>query len=129
MGFWIDPKKWKFKKGDADAEFMLQLQGQDLYAMIITEKIEIPLESLQQIAFDNALKGAPDLVVVKKEYRTVNGLQILFIQMNGTMKGVKATYYGYYYSGLFGSIQFVTYIAQNLIKNYIKDCEELLSGF
>ena len=45
LGFWLDPKKWTFKKGvdNADAEYELQLKEGDLYGMIITEQVEFPL--------------------------------------------------------------------------------------
>ncbi|MEO6721924.1 MAG: hypothetical protein ABIN67_16265 [Ferruginibacter sp.] len=130
IGVWLDPKKWQFgkSKNNPSAEFEIQLKGQDLYAMMISEKIEIPLESLKDIALSNAKEVAPDIVVAGEEYRTVNNLKVLFIQMNGTMKGMKVTYYGYYYSHAGGTVQFITYTAQNLLKNYTKDAEELLSG-
>jgi hypothetical protein len=51
IGVWLDSKKWSFKKAvsNEDAEYELQLKGKDLYGMIITEKIEVPLETLKGI--------------------------------------------------------------------------------
>ena len=131
LGFWLDPKKWSFKKSanNVDAEYELQLREGDLYGMIITEKVEVPLEALKKIAIENGRAVAPDLKIVKEEYRTVNGAKVLFIQMDGTTQGIKFSYYGYYYSNSNGTIQFVTYTSQNLLDNYVNDCEELLNGF
>lgn len=130
LGFWLDPKKWSFKKAanNEDAEYELQLRDGDLYGMIITEKVEIPLEALKDIAIENGRAVAPDLKIVKEEYRTVNGAKVLLIQMNGTTQGIKFSYYGYYYSNSNGTIQFVTYTSQNLLDTYVNDCEELLNG-
>lgn len=131
VGFWINPKKWSFGKGEnnPDAEYELELRNEDLYAMILSEKIEIPLETLRTIALDNARASAPDITIVEEEYRTVNGHKVLFLQMNGTMQGIKFSYYGYYFSSAEGTIQYITYTSQGLLKGYIDECEELLKGF
>ncbi len=130
VGFWLNPKIWTFTKAviNKDGEFDLKYKDGDLYGMIITEKFEIPLESLRSIAVTNGQKVAPDLKIVKEEYRTVNGLKILLIQMNGTLKGIKFSYYGYYYSCPSGTVQFMTYTSKNLIESYIPKIELLLNG-
>lgn len=130
VGFWINPKEWSFKKADnnEEAEYEFQLKGKDLYAMVISEQVEIPLKNLKQIAVENGKAAAPDLRIVKEEYRTVNGIKVLFLQMNGTLQGIKFTYYGYYFSNENGTIQFITYTSQNLLSTYMDDCEKILNG-
>jgi hypothetical protein len=130
VGVWLDPKKWSFKKGGTSdaAEYELGLKGKDLYGLLITEKVEFPLETFKTVAIENARDASPDIKIVKQEYRTVNGKKILMLQMDGSMQGVKFSYYGYYYSNEKGSVQFVTYTAQNLLKDYLNDVEELLNG-
>jgi len=100
LGIWLDPKKWSFKKAseNPEAEYEFQLKNGDLYGMLISEKFEIPLANLRTIAIENGKAAAPDLKVVHEEYRMVNGLKVLQLQMNGTMQGIKFSYYGYYYS-------------------------------
>ncbi|MEZ4984867.1 MAG: hypothetical protein R2795_07495 [Saprospiraceae bacterium] len=130
MGFWLNPKVWSFKKasGNEDAEYEFQLKDGDLYGMIISELIEIPLETLKTVALNNARSVAPDVKVIKEEIRMVNGLKVLHLQMNGTIQGIKFSYYGYYYSNADGTVQFITYTAQNLIESYESKCENLLNG-
>lgn len=130
IGFWLDPKKWSFHKANdnPDAEYELELKNEDLYGMIISEKIEIPIEALKSIAFENAKEIALDMHIVREEYRIVNGIRVLFMHMNGTMQGIKFSYYSYYYSNSHGTIQFITYTSQNLINHYKQDCDELLNG-
>ncbi|SRR5258706_3190612 len=130
IGIWIDSKKWTFKKAanNEDAEYELQLKGKDLYGMIITEKIEIPLESLKDIAIENAKSVASDIEVSKQEYRTVNNKKVLFMQMNGTTQGVKFSYYGYYFSNANGTVQLVSYTSQKLMTDLSGDAEEFLNG-
>ncbi len=130
IGIWINPKLWSFKKAttNTEAEYELQLKYGDLYGMILTEKVEIPLEALRSIALENGKESAPDLKIMKEEYRTVNGLKVLLLQMNGTMQGIKFSYYGYYFTSVNGTVQFITYTSQNLLKEYTKHCELLLNG-
>jgi len=130
IGFWLNPKMWSFKKGidNPDAEYELQLKEGDLYGMVISEKLEIPLETLKVIAFENGKAAAPDLNIVKEEYRIVNGIKVLLLQMNGTMQGIKFSYYGYYFSNTNGTVQFITYTSQNLLESYKPKIENLLNG-
>ena len=131
VGFWLNPKLWSFKKAtdNSDAEYELQLKDGDLYGMIISEKVEIPLEALKSIALETGRSVAPDLKIVKEEYRIVNGIKVLLLHMNGTTQGIKFSYYGYYFSSTNGTVQFVTYTAQNLLDGYRKECDILLNGF
>ncbi len=130
LGFYLNPKEWGFEKAAAEeaVEYSLQLKGEDLYGMIITEKIEVPLETLKRVALENGRAVSPDLKIAHQEYRVVNGIKVLLMQMNGTIEGVKFSYYGYYYSSENGTVQFVTYTAQNLLDEYRATCEELLNG-
>ncbi len=131
IGVWVQPKKWHFKKATSNpaAEYQFKLKDGDLYAMLITEKVEIPLESLKTIALQNGRNAAPDLHIVHEEYRTVNGIKVLMMQMDGTAQGIKFSYLGYYYSSDAGSVQFISYTSQNLLEEYRKTSEELLNGF
>lgn len=129
IGFWINPKKWSFKKTESEHEYSLELKTGDLYAMVITEKIEVPLKTLKNIALENGRNAAPDLVVTKEEYRIVNGNKVLFLQMDGTAQGIKFSFYGYYFSNKNGTVQFVTYTSQKLLTDFKDECKELLNGF
>ena len=128
--FWIDTAKWSFVKNqeNTDAEYKFQLKGKDLYAMAITEGIEIPIESLADIAFETARNSAPDAKVVAQEYRTVNDRKLIYMEINGTIKGIKFTYLGYYFSDASGSTQLVTYTASNATAKYRSDITDFLNG-
>jgi len=129
IGFWINPEEWSSKKSTKDREYELQLKKNILLrGIIITEKIEMSLQSLRTMALINAKNASPDIEIVKEEYRNVNGLDVLFLQMNGTIQGMKFAYYGYYYSSHSGTVQFITYTFKNLMDEYLMDCEKLLNG-
>ncbi len=130
LSVFINPKVWGFEKStDGHArEYTFQLKTNDAYGMLLTERIGIPLESLKNLALKNAKKEAPDIKLIREEYRFVNGVKVLFMQLNGTIQGIKFSYYGYYYSSRTSSVQFLTYTAQNLLKEYQPYFDELLSG-
>ena len=131
FGVYINPKKWSFEKSKEDdaSEFGFTLKAKDAYGMLITEKIEIPMGSLKAAALKNAQDVSSDMKVMKEEYRNVNGKLILLMQMNGTVGGIKITYFGYYFSSEKGTIQLLTYTASNLFNEYKADIEEFLNGF
>jgi hypothetical protein len=131
VGMWIDGTTWSFAKGETEdvAEYNFQLKGEDLYAMLISEKMEIPLESLKAVAIENAKSVAPDLRMDQEEYRNVNGVEVLMLRMSGTIEGIKFTYFGYYYSDANGTIQLITYTGSTLFADYQKDIEKFLNGF
>jgi hypothetical protein len=131
IGFWINPKEWSFKKSKNGSvlEYNLELKKEgNLLGLIITERVEMPLQSLRTMALINAKNASPDVEIVEEEYRNVNGLDVLFLRMNGTVQGMKFAYFGYYYSSSVGTVQFITYTFQNLIDKYLIDCEKLLNG-
>lgn len=130
-GIYIDPKKWGFVKSgsDEDSEFSFNLKGKDGYGLLIAEKTEIPVETLRDVAIENAKDAEPDITITNQEYRKVNNNTVILLQMNGTLKGMKITYLGYYFSSPEGSIQLITYAATNLFKEHKSDLEEFLNGF
>ena len=128
--YWLNTAKWSFAKTQADAaaEYRFQLKGKDLYGMVITEGIEMPLESLAEIAVTNARGAAPDAKMIMQEYRVVNGKKLIYMEFKGTIKGVKFIYHGYYYSNSSGSTQMVAYTAANAVAKYESEMTDFLNG-
>ncbi len=130
--FAINSKKWKFKKnenGHESAEYTFQLKNGDLYGMAITEQVEVGVEALADLAFDNAKDAAPDTEILKKEYRTVNGNKVIYMEMVGTIQSIKFRYLGYYYSNSSGSTQYLAYTGDNLVDKYETEIDNFLNGF
>lgn len=125
-----DTSKWIMTPGadtgDAEYEF-LHMDG-DVYALIIAERIELDSSVLREIALSNAQSVAPDATVVFEEERTVNGVPVKVMKIDGTIYGIAFEYYGYYYVGSAGTIQFITYTSSNLTGQYEADLTELLNG-
>lgn len=130
IGCYLDPKKWTFRQAPpADpAEFEIDNKELGLYALILTERLKISLEGLANIALENARDAAPDIQVVHKEYRNVNGLDVLMLHMTGTIADILFSYYGYYYTTDTASVQFLVYSSKESIDANIPVVEELLNG-
>jgi hypothetical protein len=129
---WYNDQKWKrIPAGELspDADMALQYLNGDMYAMVIYEEVEIAMESLIDIALDNAIAVAPDIQVVDKEYREVNDHQLIWMRMDGTTQGMKLSYYSYYFSSEKGTCQFHVFSGQKLIDKYLEDVQDLLNGF
>ena len=131
IGVWLNPKKWNFTKAktDSPAEFTFENKDLDIYGMLITEKIEIPVETLIGIAFENAIEVSSDVQIIEKEYRNVNGLEVIMMKMKGSIQGVKFIYFGYYFSNLEGTYQFLTYTSQKQFDQFEDEMLKLLNGF
>ena len=130
IGVWINPKDWGFSKSktDSPSEFNFNHKQLDVYGMLIAEKTEVTVEALTDIAYENALEAAPDIKIVEKEYRTVNGLEVIMMKMKGTIQWIKFIYFGYYFSNAQGAFQFLTYTSQNVFNEYKNDMLHLLNG-
>lgn len=131
--FSINAKQWDFGKNNGDdhavAEYTFQLKNSDLYGMAISEQIEIDVNELTNIAFENAKVAAPNAEIVKKEYRVVNGHKVIYMEIIGTIQSIQFKYFGYYYSDATGSTQYLAYTGANLEKKYKKEINNFLNGF
>ena len=131
LGFWMNPAKWGFTQKGAlnpEAEYELKHKKLDIYAMAITEKIEINLENLAQLALENMEKVGANVRVINKEYRIVNGQKVIYMEMAGVVNGIKATYMGYYHSNSKGSSQLLAFTGTALAGKYKPEIIKLLNG-
>jgi hypothetical protein len=125
----FDPQKWVQQKSDEPGRLQFAHRNGDGYAMLISERVEIALPALREIALENARKLSPDLTVTHEEKRTVNGTDVLMMQLEAMASGVRFSFVGYYWAGSAGSVQVVAYTGRNLLDEYRSDFEAFLNGF
>ena len=125
---YFDPQKWKLEKPEAGGRMELMHQDGEAFAMVISERLQLNLNNLRSIVLSNAKQAAPDAKIVGQEKRIVNGREVLFMRLRGTIEGIPFTYMGYYFTGKEGTIQVITYTSENLLSEYQQDFEELLNG-
>lgn len=110
------------------AEYEFGFKNADVFAMVIPERITIPLDSLGDIAIENARGVSSDLTVNSRETKTIDGRDYLVVQFDATIQDIPLKYLGYYTSGTFGSVQFVTYAENDTYDEYKDDMQALLNG-
>jgi len=129
-GIWINPKEWNFERKNISeaAEFSFTKKGSEIYAIFIAEKIEIPVETLGNIALINARNASPSAKVVKEEYRKVNGVDVLMMQISATIQGIEFRYFGYYCSSEKGSLQLLSWTFENSFIDSEAEMAAFLNG-
>lgn len=131
-GFWYDPKKWSLTttKPTEASEYLFKMKDEDGYCVIVTEKIEIPLESfLEIIPKQLQSRGAESVLIDNQEYRMVNGSKVLYVQFSAKVQGISFIYSAYYFSDENGTTQMLCYTGSKLFPKYKIEFENFLNGF
>jgi hypothetical protein len=126
---WINPKNWSFKKSNGSGEYEFDYKQGEIYAKMINESVGSQTEDLIKLALENAQSAAPDTQIVHTEYRNVNGRKVIFMEMEGTFRGIKISYLSYYFANKNGMTQLVTYTGSSLVQQYKEAIEIFLNGF
>lgn len=132
VGVFMNPSKWTFaahRDNEKTPEYRFNLKSGEGYAMMVTEKTQINLENMRQIALLNAQKASVDVKETSAEYRIVNNKKILCLKFQGTIQGIKFVYFGYYYSSPNGTVQLLSYSSQQYFDSIQKELENFLNGF
>ncbi|MDB4910935.1 MAG: hypothetical protein JWO39_1758 [Gemmatimonadetes bacterium] len=125
----FNPAKWQRTPPTAPGRLQLRHVDGDGYAMIISERLQVPAAALRNIVITNAKNAAPDLKITMDEQRRVNGVEVEALQFTGTAQGVPFHWYGYYFSGKAGAIQVITFSGESLFDGFKTDFQDLLNGF
>lgn len=130
LGVYFDPSQWGCVNGNIgeSGEYTFMNKDKDLNASFITETTEMELSNMVDIVITNAQQAAPDIELVSKEYRNVNGLKVLCMKLKGSVKGVKANYLYYVFCNETGIVQFVAYATPKKFEANYKILEDLLNG-
>jgi hypothetical protein len=115
--------------GTDEAKVQFEDKDGNIYACIIAERIEIPLDTLKKMVVENARLVDKDAKIVFEERRVVNGNEVLCLTVEAEVEGVPITYHDYLYSGHEGTIQVMTGTGRNLFKEVKPQMEAFLNGF
>jgi hypothetical protein len=76
----------------------------------------------------NAKNASPDVKEIFSEYRIVNGIKVIYLELSGTVNGIKFSYAGYYFTNINGTVQLVAFTTQNAFPTIKPKLLELLNG-
>jgi hypothetical protein len=130
VGVYIDPDHWGVTNGGINepAEFNFTMKEFDILASLITEKTSFPLEDLAELIYQNAKNQSADVEILKKEYRIVNGVKMLCMQMKMTVKGISFIYFTYNFSNKNGTAQLTCVTNAMLFNKNRQKIEKFLNG-
>lgn len=130
IGIYADDT-WKFKKSNTNKpwEFLLRNKSDDSYMFFYTESSSnTKLVDFNKSVYSNAESFMTDIELVKSEYRNVNNLKILSVQIRGKIKGKKMEMINYFYIDNLVFLQLCLMSKQSYFKSSQKDYEKLLNG-
>jgi hypothetical protein len=127
---YIDIKKWSHSKPEnhPSAEFVFQFKTAPIQALLICEKQPTPLLIFRDSVIVNARSVVSDLIVSYEEYRTVNGQQVLLLEMSGNLDHYPITYWGYLASNSSGCTQWLAFGTTPVMTENKSDIESLMNG-
>ena len=131
VGIFMNPSKWTFsthRDNEKNPEYRFSLKSGEGYAVMVTEKTQIEIESLRKIALMNAEKVSADFKETSAEYRMVNGKKMICLRFQGTVQGIKINYIGYYYSNPNGTVQLLCYSSKQYFDSVQTELERFLNG-
>ncbi len=125
-----DSSTWVLQRevSNKDSEYEFHHSNGDAYAMLIYEKIQIPLNVLETAAIENLESVASDVKVLSREIIQLGDKPVLSIQCEGTITKVPVVYRAYLSSSEQGTLQFVTGVSKYSFDKYQHDCQTLLRG-
>lgn len=125
-----EPSIWRLEKEtqDTDAEFGFSHVDGDVYAVVVYERISIPLDVLERLVIANLESIASDVRVLSRRILPLGDKVILSVKYECTIMTVPFVYQAYLSSSEEGTLQFFTYTSKYLFQEYEHDCHALLSG-
>jgi hypothetical protein len=130
IGIRYNPAEWKSSAGAIEqGTYQFQHTGGELYVRVVSERLQIPIESMPEVAITNARAADPKAKITRQGYRTVNGLRMLYLDFEATPSGIPIAYVGHYYSDASGTVQVIAWTGRNLLEEHRDEIERFVSGF
>ena len=133
VGVYFDPKKWKLATQNISPHveyFFAERNSNDGYfGFMITEKVQIAtLKNLKDLIIENVNRNVDYFRLKESEYRTVNGMKVLYIRYAANTKGMDFEYAGNYYINSDGYAGVVGFSSQKMFENSFGAIQELING-
>ena len=119
---------WTARQNGGPGNWLLSDKSGTIYANLIAEDVQIPLNSLLEIALDTMHKQDPLARVLGEEDRTISGVTVRSRRIDLTPRGIPLTYFCYYYGGDSGAVQLLTWTSRQAFDAKKAEMEELLNG-
>ncbi|UFK98034.1 hypothetical protein [Kaistella faecalis] len=133
VGVYFDPKKWKLATQNISPHveyfFTDRSNTEGSFGFMMTEKVQIAtLKNLKELIIENVSRNVDFFRLKESEYRTVNGMKVLFIRYAANTKGMDFEYAGYYYINSDGYAGVVGFSSQKMFESNFDAIQELING-
>lgn len=133
VGLYINPKKWNVSTQNVSQNveyfFTETDSSNSLYGFLMSEKIQIAtLKNLKDIILESVQKRVDYFRLKESEYRTVNGLKVLYLRYAANIKGIDFEYAGNYYINDSGYCGIVGFCSQKDFEENFPKISEFLNG-
>lgn len=130
-GIYFNPKQWKTVKADISpiAEYTFQNMDNQSYGLFVSEKAPIQtLKNLKELIISGVQKRANFFRLISSEYRTLNGLKVLFLEYSANFQGMDFHYLANYHLTEEGYTGIFSYTFENLFLNAKTNLQNLANG-
>jgi len=124
-------EKWKLLPDTLykNADFSLENHDGEVIAMIITEKMQVPLQRIKDAAVENFNKTGTEFKITEEQKLNVNGTEGLLLKIDALVDDMPFSYLNGFFSTPQGTYQLITFTAYNLFDQYRNDMMDLICGF
>jgi hypothetical protein len=128
---WYDAEKWKLLPDTVykNSEYALEFYNGELIAMMITERMQVPLATIKEAAIGSFKKEGSECRIAEEQKIMVNGTEGLLLKIDALVDDIPVSYLNAYFSTREGTFQLITYTAYNLFDHHRNDMMEMISGF
>ena len=123
-----DPDRWRQTAPEQEGQLTLAHSSGEAHAIVIVERIGVPIDSVRDIALANAQSVDPQAAIIFQQQRRINGVEFRFLKIEAERNSVPMAYWGCFYGGPFGTVQVVAYTAKSRLPEFEKEFTDLLNG-
>ncbi len=125
------PATWQAEKSVATGpgELGYVHKSGEVWCKVIAERIQMPPPRMAQLGLDHIRRLDPGAQVTREGSHDINGVNMLFREVEANVNDLPLSYYIHYYSDASGSIQFLAWTYRSLLQEHRGTVEEFLHGF
>ena len=123
MTLWYNADKWNLLPDTVygNSEYAFEFQNGELIAMMITERMQVPLSRIKEAAIASFKKEGSEGRIAEEQKIVVNDTEGLLLKIDALVDGIPVSYLNGYFSTREGTFQLITYTAYNLFDSHRND--------
>ena len=123
-----DPAQWTPAPPRGDGQFAFSHASGAAHALVVSEPVAVPLDSVADVVLANAQSVDPHARVVFRHRRWANGVAWWFLKVEAAVETTPMVYWGYFYAGEGRTVQVVAYTETSRLPEYGQAFTDFLNG-